>query len=128
MLIPISTTILKEKLPKNAPIVDEKKYAEEFGKDLDNRITFIYPYDTMRSHKDEYVYYKTDHHWTTLGAYYTYEEFWQSVRLDKKNLDEYTKILATDQFMEHYIQKAYLKLKRVMIYMCILIKMKMMKA
>lgn len=38
--------------------MNEKKYAEEFGKDLDNRITFIYPYDTMRSHKDEYVYYK----------------------------------------------------------------------
>lgn len=112
MLIPISTTILKEKLPKNAPIVDEKKYAEEFGKDLDNRITFIYPYDTMRSHKDEYVYYKTDHHWTTFGAYYAYEEFCNQLGLDKKNLDEYTKILATDQFYGTLYSKSLFKIKK----------------
>ena len=27
-----------------------------------------------RAEVGEYVYYKTDHHWTTLGAYYAYEE------------------------------------------------------
>lgn len=25
---------------------------------------------TLTEHKDEYIYYRTDHHWTSLGAYY----------------------------------------------------------
>lgn len=32
-------------------------------------------YDTMNKHKNEYVYFKTDHNWTALGAYYGYTRF-----------------------------------------------------
>ena len=31
-------------------------------------------YNTLRTHRSEYVYFRTDHHWTALGAYYAYEE------------------------------------------------------
>ncbi|MGN0394123.1 MAG: DHHW family protein, partial [Coprococcus sp.] len=30
---------------------------------------------TLREHSDEYIYFRTDHHWTQLGAYYIYENF-----------------------------------------------------
>ena len=112
MLIPISSTVLKEKLPKNAPILDEKIYVDEFEKSLDSRINFIYPYETMRSHKREYIYYKTDHHWTTLGAYYAYEELCEKLELDKKNLDDYTKVLATDEFYGTLYSKGLFKIKK----------------
>ena len=29
---------------------------------------------TLAEHKDEYIYYRTDHHWTSLGAYYAYQQ------------------------------------------------------
>lgn len=32
-------------------------------------------YDTINKHKNEYVYFRTDHNWTALGAYYGYEDF-----------------------------------------------------
>ena len=32
-------------------------------------------YDTLMHHRDEYIYFRTDHHWTALGAYYAYAEF-----------------------------------------------------
>ena len=112
MLIPISSTVLKEKLPKNAPILDEKIYVDEFEKSLDNRINFIYPYDTMRSHKREYIYYKTDHHWTTLGAYYAYKELCEKLELDKKDLYDYTEILATDEFYGTLYSKGLFKIKK----------------
>ncbi len=32
-------------------------------------------YDTLNKHKNEYVYFKTDHNWTALGAYYGYCDF-----------------------------------------------------
>lgn len=32
-------------------------------------------YDTLKSHNSEYIYFRTDHHWTALGAYYAYTQF-----------------------------------------------------
>ncbi len=34
-------------------------------------------YDILKAHKDEYIYFRTDHHWTALGAYYAYDSFMQ---------------------------------------------------
>ncbi len=30
---------------------------------------------TLREHNDEYIYFRTDHHWTQLGAFYVYDNF-----------------------------------------------------
>lgn len=32
-------------------------------------------FDTLKEHKDEYIYFRTDHHWTADGAFYAYEDF-----------------------------------------------------
>lgn len=32
-------------------------------------------FDTLKEHKDEYIYFRSDHHWTADGAFYAYEEF-----------------------------------------------------
>ena len=37
-------------------------------------IDFVNAYTVLNQHKNEYIYYKTDHHWTTLGAYYVYQQ------------------------------------------------------
>ena len=42
---------------------------------LDPAVTPVRIYDTLMEHKDEYIYFGTDHHWTALGAYYAYTEF-----------------------------------------------------
>ena len=41
---------------------------------LENKGTFVDVRNVLADHKDEYIYYKTDHHYTTLGAYYAYTE------------------------------------------------------
>ena len=42
-------------------------------KDLLTKIDNLTIYNALNEHKNEYIYYKTDHHWTTLGAKYAYE-------------------------------------------------------
>lgn len=42
---------------------------------LDPRVTAVDAYSTLQEHKDEYIYFRTDHHWTPLGAYYGYRAF-----------------------------------------------------
>lgn len=70
LIAPTSTEILREKVPKYAFLINQsdllKKVEQEFGE------MFINPTSILLKHKNEYIYYKTDHHWTTLGAYYSY--------------------------------------------------------
>ena len=46
----------------------------------------------MRRHKNEYLYFRTDHHWTTLGAYYAYEAFCQTKGIEATPLSSYQKL------------------------------------
>ena len=42
---------------------------------LDERVKTVDAYGALEKHSDEYIYFRTDHHWTQLGAYYAYCEF-----------------------------------------------------
>ncbi|MFN5317322.1 MAG: DHHW family protein [Bacteroidia bacterium] len=37
--------------------------------------------ERLRAHRNEYIFYYTDHHWSGLGAYYAYEGFCESIGL-----------------------------------------------
>ena len=39
---------------------------------LNSNITYVDAYSTLEEHQEEYLYFRTDHHWTHLGAYYAY--------------------------------------------------------
>lgn len=73
MLVP---TQLEFEDPIYSNLQDSQKEAidEIYGK-LDNRVETINVYDTLKSHIGEYIYFRTDHHWTMLGAYYGYKKF-----------------------------------------------------
>lgn len=47
-------------------------------------------FDTMKSHKNEYIYFRTDHHWTALGAYYAYCDFIKLTGAAPSPLDSFT--------------------------------------
>lgn len=42
---------------------------------VSDRVQTINVYDVLKSHSDEYIYFRTDHHWTMRGAYYAYASF-----------------------------------------------------
>ena len=42
-------------------------------------ISVVETYDLLVSHKDDYIYYATDHHWTVRGAYYAYQELLEHI-------------------------------------------------
>ncbi len=66
---------------------------------LDPAIKSVDAYDALLYHRDQYIYYRTDHHWTGLGAYYAYQAFCESAGLEALALSD----------MEHYdIEGEYL--------------------
>lgn len=56
----------------NASQIDDIAYIEE---NLGDKVKSVNCYDILKQHKDEYIYFRTDHHWTSLGAYYAAERF-----------------------------------------------------
>lgn len=49
-------------------------------------------YDVLAAHTDEYIYFRTDHHWTGLGAYYAYNAWAQVKGVDAHALEEYEQV------------------------------------
>lgn len=70
-LIPSAAEIWKDRLPKGAESWDQGAFlaraAETPG--LAGTVDFR---EALSAHGDEAIFYRTDHHWTTLGAYYGY--------------------------------------------------------
>ena len=49
-------------------------------------------YGALGAHKKEYLYFRTDHHWTARGAYYAYTAYCQSAGLSAHPLSSYEKL------------------------------------
>jgi hypothetical protein len=74
LLVPSAAAIYADALPKNAPVTDELFYIEKIYGGLSGTVKSIPIAKTLITNKDANVYYRTDHHWTTYGAYLAYEE------------------------------------------------------
>lgn len=72
MLVPTACEIDKSMLDANAPVENQKILIESAYARLSGNLSTIDVYSPLYSSRDEYIYYKTDHHWTSLGAYLAY--------------------------------------------------------
>lgn len=98
LISPTSVGILKDKLPYSAPVIDQESYLKSYKEKLPSSIKFVDTYETLNNHKDEYIFYKTDHHWTSLGAFYSYEKLAEDMGLKKKPDDYYNVQLVSNDF------------------------------
>lgn len=74
MLVPTADNILTDKLPANADFYDQTGLLDQVREAVGSS-HMIDLYGVLKEHVDEEIYYRTDHHWTTLGAYYGYQEW-----------------------------------------------------
>ena len=75
MIVPTSSLIMRDRLPFDAPLVDEDTYLDGIRDTLSATANVIDLRETLAPHAEEYIYYRTDHHWTAQGAYYAYEAY-----------------------------------------------------
>lgn len=77
-------------LKKYKGITDSQNDAVDYvDSKLDDSISSVNLFDALMKHKDEYIYFKTDHHWTALGAYYAYAAFMEGKGESPADLDRY---------------------------------------
>ena len=90
--IRIDNEEIKSKIPDQGEIFD--KLSDIIGE----KVNFVDTYGEMYKHRDEYIYFKSDHHWTQRGAYYAYRAFVESVGLEAAELDDFNIKTLTDSY------------------------------
>lgn len=70
MLAPTSQEIYGNLLPDCTPIGSQSELNDYCRENLNCQVIDIFP--ALKAHAEEYIYYRTDHHWTTYGAYIAY--------------------------------------------------------
>ncbi|MDD5935054.1 MAG: DHHW family protein [Clostridiales bacterium] len=95
MIVPTAFEILSEKLPPFATGFDQAAYLDRLKSVLGSN--FIDLRNELNEHDKEYIFYRTDHHWTTLGAYYAYIEWAKTMGITPMTKEEFDiKIVSTD--------------------------------
>ncbi|MBP3569185.1 MAG: hypothetical protein J6K04_08490 [Lachnospiraceae bacterium] len=111
MLVPTASEVLLDKLPPFAEGFDQNGMMDEvYG--LLPEGTAIDVRDILKEHADEYIYYKTDHHWTTLGAFYAYQAFCEAMGFEVPSLEEATFTEVSDEFLGTVYSKLNLELSK----------------
>lgn len=109
-LVPNSYAILEDEVPTGFPGADQQAYTQQIYRTLsevDDQLEIVDFSDALSQHKDEYIYYRTDHHWTTLGAYYAYVAYCEQKGLTPVSLEE-----LEENKMEDFYGTFYSKAKR----------------
>ena len=91
ILVPMAAQVLTDKLPAYAPVADYAAILQVLtvaGVDTTDVLS------ALAAHSSENIYYRTDHHWTSLGAYYAYCA-WRGI---EPNVDEWTQEILCDNF------------------------------
>ena len=106
MLAPTSAEIYREQLPESAPNVNQRDFIYYVYEGLSKAVSTIDVYSAMQSEKFDYIYYRTDHHWTTHGAYYAYEAAAKKMGYEPVPKEMYDIEHASDEFLGTFYSKA----------------------
>ena len=92
MLVPTSIDItMPDKVREEMNTCNQKEGMDYIYGKMSSQVTPVNVYKALRMHRDEYIYYRTDHHWTALGAYYAYEQFAKVKEVKPISLDRFEK-------------------------------------
>ncbi len=111
IMLPSKTEILDKKMPAFAETTGIEETLKTI-KTLKNRLEepdiLTDARDILKDHKEEYIYYHTDHHWTTLGAYYIWAEFARKAGFAVKEPGYYKREIVFDKFYGTTYNKAHI--------------------
>lgn len=102
MMVPTKTWVMQEKLPLFAPTYDEQIFYDALQEKFSavDEQTLIPVDQVLFAHRDEEIYYRTDHHWTTWGAWYGYSAYAQAMGISAEQVRKKSDLqLASNNFL-----------------------------
>ncbi len=101
-IVPSAYEIYPENLPYGTTMVMQKAVTDNIYKRLENSLDTLDLITPLQQSKENYIYYRTDHHWTTDGAFAGYHDFCKMKNLEPFNDFKFTEI---ENFYGTYFNK-----------------------
>ena len=98
MLVPDAANVLNHSLPALAKPEDQTQMFSMVRKDLGDSVEWIDVSTELNKQKTEKIYYKTDHHWTTLGAFYAFQAAAPSLGIEGDLSGKYVSHAVSNSF------------------------------
>ena len=98
MLVPDAACILTDQLPAFATVEDQSQMFGMAARELGDSVIWVDTISTLNKHRTEKIYYKTDHHWTTQGAFYVFQDAAKTLGIDEDVSGSFVSYTVTDQF------------------------------
>ena len=95
-LIPSAAEIWQDKLPSGAPRCDERAVIDNLS--AETTAIYVDTLSALSEHSDESLYYRTDHHWTSLGALYGAQALVDGMGINYSCAADYEPVCVTDAF------------------------------
>ena len=99
ILVPNQSGVMLPEETRNKLGGSDQKQAIDYYYASYNKVKSVPTIETLREHNDEYLYFRTDHHWTQLGAYYTYQNFCDVKGIPSENLSDFKNTKTFDNFI-----------------------------
>ena len=98
-LIPGSVEINRDRFFPFLPEPDQKEVIRELYKQTEETdVVCVDMYGALWERREEALFYRTDHHWTSLGAYYGYRAFMEAKKEAAVALSDYTETVRSETF------------------------------
>ena len=89
ILVPLNSGVMLDEQTLESLGGSDQKQTIDYYYNSYKGVTGIETMRTLREHNSEYLYFRTDHHWTALGAYYVYRNFCQAKGWTPNELDSF---------------------------------------
>ncbi len=97
MIAPTAQEFFQNKMPSYNGYLSQKNFIEDVYEQMEG-FTTIDSLSFMTEHKDDYLFYRTDHHWTSLGAYYAYCSAAKALGYSAYSLNDFNIETASSDF------------------------------
>ena len=95
-IVPNAVSVQTKNLATSVPVYDQQKFLNSVSKRL-KTAEFVDVTDALKAKEDGYIFYRTDHHWTSLGAFTAFGELAKAMKIDCSQM-KYKQVTVADSF------------------------------
>ena len=108
VLVPNSIYVNRDKLPKNVEVPSQKEIIRTVYQNTENTKNIEVTSALEQENRQKPVYFKTDHHINSDGAYVVYNAFCTTANLQAVPIQDFTKVTVSNEFLGTFDSKAQL--------------------
>ena len=108
VLTPNSIYINNDKLPNNVEVPNQEEIIKQIYGETENTNNINVIESLKKENKDKQLYFKTDHHINSDGAYVIYREYCKAANIAIKEIDSFNRVTVSNDFLGTFDSKAQL--------------------